>query len=450
MKRKSAVILLALALAAGTVCGVVVATLGSDTIAAGVSIVGVDVGGLTRNQVRDRMSPVVRRIRAEPVTLIAGDRQWRVGLRRLGMSPDLDASVARAYAIGRQGGSIRQFIVRFFRAGAGKDLGLQIAFDLPRLDVEISRLARAVERPHRDAKLYVQNGVFIIEPERPGIKLDAGKCARDVMLAVTPHGIEPVRLSVVEDKPDVTSADLQSIDTLLATFTTRYPAFRKNRTHNIHLALKPLDGALVGAGEVFSFNNTVGPRLKELGYRDAPVFVHGELEPGTGGGVCQVSTTVYNAALLADMQILQRSHHSSPVPYVPMGRDATVAYGLLDLRFRNTASNPIYITARAKGSRLTVSIYGSGADKREVEIRQSSAFRLPHTTHTLTSKTLAPGTRVLKTEGHDGYSLKVYRIVKLDGAVIRRQLVSRDVYRPLHTKVVVGAEPQGPSQTALQ
>jgi vancomycin resistance protein YoaR len=436
VKRTTAGLLLATSVIAGSLAGAVLTALRSDGIAAGVTVASVDISGLSKAQAKERLSPVLKRLRTNPIVLRVEDREWRVRLRELGMSPDPDSTVAKAYDIGRHGNWVHQSIVRLFRGGTGKSLPVSIAFDLEKLDDALSDIARVAGRKHKDAKLRVVGGQFFIQPERSGIKVDVGRCAQDIA-ALSWHG-KPVDLALVEDKPEVTGDDLRTIDGRLAGFTTRFPAFRLNRTHNIRLAVKMLDGALIKAGQAFSFNTVVGPRLKKLGYRDAPIFRNGELEPGTGGGVCQVSSTVYNAALYADLEILERSHHSGSVPYVPLGRDATVAYGLLDLRFRNNTPAPIYISAEIAGNRLTVGIYGSKSSLRDVAIQRTEPKRIPHRTITYTDASLPPGARVTKRPGHGGYSVSTYRVVKNNGVVIRRERISSDLYRPLHTKIALG------------
>jgi len=203
----------------------------------------------------------------------------------------------------------------------------------------------------------------------------------------------------------------------------------RSRTHNLRIACREISGTLVKPREVFSYNKVVGPRLKEYGFRDAPIFVEGQVEPGTGGGVCQVSTTVYNAALLADMKILRRSHHSRPVVYAPVGRDATVAYPALDLRFRNTCDSPIYIIASVGKRTVDVTILGSVEDGRKVSLVSAGhrVFGAPVTRKTRDD--LKPGKPVVVRKGLAGHSISTYRIVTLNGKVVKRELLSSDYYR---------------------
>jgi len=439
-KQKFAILLLAGSVLAGALAGMVYSTVTSDRIASGVTIAGVDIGGLTERDAVAKISPTVKEMRSRLITLKIRDIQRRATLSQLGMSPEAAVTVAKAHKIGRDGNFIQRFIVMAFRAGAGKKLPVSIAFDLAKLDASLNRIGREVESPHKDATLTIKGGAPVIEPDVPGIKLDIGKCAQDVTSSNLEGQSPAVYLSLIEDKADVTADDLKTIDAQLSSFTTRFPAWKINRTHNIHLAVSALDGTFVKPSEVFSFNKSVGPRLKALGYREAPIFVHGELVPGTGGGVCQLSSTTYNAALLANMEIIQRSHHAATVPYVPPGRDATVVYGLRDLQFRNLTGNPVYISASIGGNRLTVAMYGSEADRADVEIVRSKGVRLPHKLVATRDDSLPLGARVTK-KGYAGYSVSTYRIVKRDGVVVKRELISKDLYRPMATRVIVGPEP---------
>src|SRR5439155_24386156 len=159
--------------------------------------------------------------------------------------------------------------------------------------------------------------------------------------------------------PTVNTTHRGGINTRLATYSTALGGSSSNRRHNIRVACQAIDGTVLLPGDVFSYNNVVGPRSERAGFRTAPVIIRGELVPGTGGGICQVSSTLYNAALLADLKIVRRSHHQFPVHYVPPGRDATVAYGSLDLRFANSLSEPIALDVKSSGSRVIVHVFGT-------------------------------------------------------------------------------------------
>src|SRR5205823_2528692 len=173
----------------------------------------------------------------------------------------------------------------------------------------------------------------------------------------------------------VTADHLGSINTVLAAYSTSMGGSSRNRRHNIQVACQAIDGTVLMPGEVFSYNDTVGPRSERAGFRTAPVIIHGELVPGTGGGICQVSSTLYNVALLGGLKIVRRSHHQFPVHYVPPGRDATVAYGSLDLRFANSLPRPVALDVKTAGSRVVIHLYGCAESKRDVQLVSSHVTR---------------------------------------------------------------------------
>ncbi|PTM59317.1 VanW family protein [Desmospora activa] len=162
-------------------------------------------------------------------------------------------------------------------------------------------------------------------------------------------------------KPMITTKTLLRIkEKRLGTYSTRYNPGNVNRTHNIHLSTKAMDHVVLPEGEIFSFNQIVGMRTPNRGYRPAPVIVRGEYTEGIGGGICQTSSTLFNSVERAGLRVIQRVSHTKNVTYVPPGRDATVSWGGPDFSFQNQLNQPILVAARANQGWLTVDIYGSG------------------------------------------------------------------------------------------
>ncbi|AGC68170.1 putative factor for cell wall maintenance or synthesis YoaR [Thermoclostridium stercorarium subsp. stercorarium DSM 8532] len=170
----------------------------------------------------------------------------------------------------------------------------------------------------------------------------------------------PVPLSMPPTSPAVTTAPENTPTpdpNLVSSFATVIYDKNENRVNNIKIAAEELDGTIIEPGEIFSFNETVGRRTKEKGYKEATIFVDGEKSKGVGGGICQVSTTLYNAALEAGLKIVERHRHSREVSYVEKGKDAAVAYNSKDLRFKNTKDYPIEIKVTVTEDEIRVSIY---------------------------------------------------------------------------------------------
>lgn len=210
----------------------------------------------------------------------------------------------------------------------------------------------------------------------------------------------------------------------IASFSTPLRGRTQSQIHNVTLALNALDGTVIAPGEEFSFNRAVGPWTADRGYRKAPVSYSGERILDWGGGVCQASTTLYNAMLLAGIPIAERHRHYWPAPYAPPGQDAAVAHPNIDLRFRNTLDSPIRISAHVAGESVLVRL-DSRAHTRPVYVeREILAVNEP----TTVIRARLPGSSRSPVLGQPGYDVAVYRVFgEPDG---RRELVSRDSYPP--------------------
>lgn len=234
--------------------------------------------------------------------------------------------------------------------------------------------------------------------------------------------------------------------TVMGQCTTALDETQAGRRANVALAARVIDGVVVGPGEEFSFNRVVGERTAEAGYVDARVIVDGKNQPGLAGGICQVSSTLYNAALLAGMEIIERYAHSRPVPYLPPGLDATVAYGSLDLRWVNPWDHPVTISARLEGSGTELSV---AIEAPEGAAAQPSRIRLvseivevvearPAGEPGPTGRPIAgaPMTKGQVVEaGQPGYKVRVWAERQDDASAKHRELISYDFYEPVSAVV---------------
>jgi len=211
---------------------------------------------------------------------------------------------------------------------------------------------------------------------------------------------------------------------VIAAFSTGLRHRAQSQVHNLRLALAALDGKVIPPGKEFSFNQTVGPWTVDRGYRKAPVSFSGERVLDWGGGVCQASTTLYNAALLAGLPILERHRHHWPTNYAPPGQDAAVAYPNIDLRFRNSLGAPIRISAQIAGEAVLLRLYCRQRPRR-VRLEREVLAVTPPSTIIRPRPEAAPRSPI---RGHPGYQVLLYRIF-LEGAG-RRELISRDDYPP--------------------
>ncbi len=245
----------------------------------------------------------------------------------------------------------------------------------------------------------------------------------------------------VVDTSKVESEQIQGQEKL-GSYTTLYDPGNINRTFNLKKGTQALHGATILPGQVFSFGTTVGPISASAGYKEANVIVQNEFTPGIGGGICQVSSTLYNAALLANLPIVERHNHSITVPYLPPGLDATVSYGSKDLRFRNNTEYPLCIKTYVGGGKLTMEILGQKTGPSvnaqiERQILGTTAFK----TIRKADPSIPFGTEKVDHNGQNGYSVKTYRnVIDASGQPIKRELISTDYYKPLDKLILVGSK----------
>lgn len=228
------------------------------------------------------------------------------------------------------------------------------SLDKGRLRAEVLKIASARNQFPEDASFLF--GQDMVVPERTGLEVDLEGTVEALRLAHQQRLSDvPVQAKVRILAPKVTANDLNRFDLEhpIGEFSTRFNRWMVNRCFNIRLAASALDGKVILPGEVFSYNDTVGERTMERGFRLAPVFINKEHSIGVGGGVCQVSTTLYNAAVVSTgLELVERHHHSLDVPYIAPGRDATVVYGYLDLKFKNNKPFPVLIRSYYQPGRI--------------------------------------------------------------------------------------------------
>jgi vancomycin resistance protein YoaR len=234
-------------------------------------------------------------------------------------------------------------------------------------DVKASHLQKALTQlkprfavPSRPARVGEQRGKVIIIPEQNQRTLNVAASTKNVLHQLTKNpGTRVLKVQSSQKSPALTKARLKGINARLGSYSTRFNAGNVKRTTNLKLGIKAINGTLLGPNEVFSLNKAVGERTQARGYRTSIVFQNGYKVPGIGAGISQVTGTLFNAALLSGLPIVSYRTHSRPVAYIPVGRDATVAWGGFDMKFKNNTGAPIYIAYKTQGNRAIATLYGA-------------------------------------------------------------------------------------------
>jgi len=414
----------------------------SDRIAQGVTISGVAVGGMNEVEALHALDTQVLPRLSGPVSLAHGKDSWTLTRTQLGVTVDLGASVADAMRVGHTGGKLQAWRERRRAAREGVPLPVSLSVDEERLGLALEGLREQVDREPRAAEIEFDRATqqVNVKPDLPGRQLDLDSTRKELVAALGSLDTSNVELVVNEAPADVTADDLRPIDCVLGSYTTNYNAGEAPRAHNIALAATSLNGTLVRPGERLSYNETVGERTTERGFQVAHVYEEGEVRDGVGGGVCQVSTTLYNAALLSGLKILRRSPHMMPVGYIPTGRDATVDWASgLDLVVENSTAHPIYLLGYVGGGSITCVFLGASSDKPEsVEIKRSGTAELAYETTEKTDATKPVGSREVKHKGRKGYQVTVHRVIKWPGKDPVREFLSSDTYPKRDEEIILG------------
>ncbi len=281
----------------------------------------------------------------------------------------------------------------------------------------------------KDAQFLYQEGSIIIQEGATGFAFDQEALAANLMENALKEENNTFYLTVREVQPQISGDMLrqQGVQEKVASFTTTFDAGKVERSSNIRLATSSIDGKILAPGEVFSFNETVGRRTVARGFKEAGIYVNGRLDTGVGGGICQVSTTLYNAVLLTDLEVVERSNHSLTVSYVPLSRDAAIDWGSKDLKFRNNTDDYIYIRAVAGKSSVTFDLFSTKTGK-EVKLTSKVLGKIEPVVKYEEDATLETGKEVVKEKGQTGYRTQLVKEVYQDGKMIRSEVVSTDRY----------------------
>ena len=298
--------------------------------------------------------------------------------------------------------------------------------------IDIDKIHEEICKEAQDA--YYTKEPFAVYPEVDGISFDL-EAARALLAEEKEEYV--IKLTITKPKITIDQIGSEAFPDRLSTFTTRYDVSDVDRSANLVLACQKINGKVLLPGETFSYNKTLGPRTAAAGYKNGKIYSGGEVVDGIGGGICQISSTLYNATLLADLEIVERRNHQFVTSYVGPGRDATVVYGMTDFQFKNTRQYPIKLQAAAQNGIATVSIYGIKEENEYTfKFSTKTVATIPSQTKYIEDSSLESGTEIIKQKGANGLKTETYITKMLDGKVISTKLLSRDTYDAMARIVV--------------
>lgn len=332
-----------------------------------------------------------------------------------------------------------ELVDKYLAKGADYKTALSVCF--PRLAATVGAASERVYKPATDAEVTYRAERFTVSREKCGIAVDESRLYASIYYTLKFAGGGEVVAPTTVLQPSVTASMIRAELNVRGRYTTEYASSTASRAHNVELALRKLDGACIKPGESLSFNRTVGERTAENGFESAKIIVDGKYTDGVGGGVCQASTALYNAALLAGLPAAANAHSICP-SYCPPGLDAMIS-GYSDLVVKNTTGGTVRIAVHFENRSATVTVYGV---KSTVRIVPESVVvkRIEHesieqtdTEHKYFDATASCGDRQLVAVGKDGYMSETYLNYYENGVLTRRDKIRADTYKPTPQVIAV-------------
>lgn len=422
----------------------------TDKIYNNIYINGVNVGGMTREAAELVLKKeFIPELQDKKVTVTAGEHELELSFSEFSARYDFSLVVEQAYQYGKSG-SLKE---RYDLVTALNEKPYHIehklehnpvySYDRGSISQKLEPLRDAVNIEPLNASITRKDGQFILGDSQIGRVLNTERTI-DLIVAVLDSAQGGTVAAVIDEmRPEYETDDLAAVQALIGTYTTKVTPGSSGRNQNIITALSKINDAVLQPGEVFSTNQHFGRMTYDNGYREAPVIIGGQLENGMGGGVCQVSTTLYLAVLYAELEVVERMNHSLKVTYVDYGFDATLAGDYIDFKFKNDMDSPIFIEAMLiNGTDVVVNIYGRETRPPGRSIHFSN--RLIETVHPpgepleTQDPSLPLGERVVKQRASSGYRYNVYKTIYENGIEIDRVLVNNSYYRPARGEVRVG------------
>ncbi|MDP1808820.1 MAG: VanW family protein [Actinomycetota bacterium] len=416
-----------------------------DRIYPGVRIKNLDVGGLTLPEATARADRAFTP--TGQIYLSFKDKKWPVDLDRIGVKAKAADSAKLALSVGRRDGLFANLSTRYGAWTRGESVPVKWQIDKEKTTQVLKKTAKIIDQPPIDAKLLLSLNSVKIQPGQEGRKLSYSATLARLKSRID-NKTKKIEVAVRVRRPDKTTADIKKlhIEKLVAEYSTSLSPGVSGRRYNIELAMRTLDNTYVPPGTVFSFNKVVGPRTRKAGFTEAPVIERGQLVQGIGGGICQVATTIYNAAMIAGLPTVERSVHSNYISHYPAGRDATVVDGAIDFKFRNDTNGTLVIKTQVTSNAVIFRIYGPDTGRITTFSQPEVLNIVPYGSRTETDTALPPGVKINSQAGIEGRTVRVVRKVTLNGkTLINETIVSR--YTPRTEIIKVGPEPPPPPST---
>ncbi|MGL4736881.1 MAG: VanW family protein [Cellulosilyticaceae bacterium] len=394
------------------------------------------IGGLTPDEARTKiLRDLLPSLNSQKLTLKAKNSDTTsvtLTYEELGVTYDVDQILTQAVPIGHEGNMFARYQQMKQPSETRSNFTLEPRITSQTIEARLGNHLEVFAKSPVDATMTRKNRAFHITKEAAGYRADASATTEAILKHINEGLTTPITVPVVPVAPKYTEAYFKTLQTQLSSFSTTYNNSDAARNTNLELASRNINTMLM-PGEKFMYSKQLEPITEKAGYKYAKVINNGVFEEGIGGGICQVSSTLYNAVLLTDLDIYMRRNHSLPVGYTPLGRDATYATNSVDFQFINNSGHPLYVESYCENNQVYVNIYGHKDFKPDYESKFESelveTLPIPEPRYEEDPK-LAPGTEVVKSYGKEGKKVILYKLHYKDGKMIKKEKINTSVYKP--------------------
>ncbi|MBW9158116.1 VanW family protein [Clostridium sp. FP2] len=409
-----------------------------------VKIENEDLTGKTKKEAQKiMMDKYSSQVIKKKIDIVTKEKKYTLDYSMLDAKYNINEAIEEAYSYGRGMNMFQKY--KAIKDPVLKQIKLTFNYNDKIVDQMLTEIAKNTNKKAVNSTItMVSSGVFNVTNDASGRQLQADILKKDIkskINGVLSADVISIVAPVTEVKPKISEAALKSINTRISTYTTNYESSAEGRATNIGLSTESINGTLLMPGDVFSFNGTVGERTAGRGYQSAGVIIGDKIEQGLGGGICQVSSTLYNAILGTELVSVERTHHTISSGYIPKGQDATVDYGNLDYKFKNTYKYPIYIEGVVSNRNIYFNVYSNSTlTNRTYEIVSEILEVTQPKTETIQDATKYEGESEIVKTGYNGFKVKVSRKTYENGKLVDTQVINKDTFNVINGVIKVGTK----------
>lgn len=414
-------------------------------ICEGVYIDTVDISGMSREEAEEALNNHILELRNKEITIMVGDNKVTTTMGNIGYTYENNRYIDQAQALGKTGNLIRRYKELKDIEKGNITYKLSYTYDQNKLKEIIEVEAGKYNIAPTNAGVKRENGGFSYTDAKAGSKIDIETTFQliDEKIKAWDQNNIQVAAVMVEDTPKYTKADVMKTKDLLGTYTTEYTSSAEGRAANLANGARLINNTVLYPGDTFSAYVYLSPFTEANGYYAANAYSQGKVIDSIGGGACQVTTTLYNALLFAELEVVERQAHSMTISYVDLSRDAAIAGTYKDLKFRNNTDYPILIEATTQGKKITFNIWGNEVrnPNRTIEFVTVKLSETAPGKDVITEDPSKPTTyRSVTQSAHTGYKAELHKVVYENGVEVSRSLVNRSSYMATPRYVTVGTK----------